>query len=128
VNQLEIAAGKLAQSQTPTPGIQKFGAKLIADQTASDNEVTAIAKAQGVQLAPAADTPLAALRELKGAQFDRAFALWIVKDHESALHKLQAAQDEPHGAQVRAWVDKTLPVLRKQLKHAQQLENPLPHT
>ena len=127
-NQLEIAAGKLAQAQTPTPGVKKFGAKLIADHSASDAEVSAIAKAEGVDLVPAAETPLDALRDLKGAKFDRAFALLMVKDHTSAIQALQAAHDDPHGAQVRALIAKTLPVVQKHLKHAQQLENPLPHT
>jgi putative membrane protein len=126
-NQLEIAAGKLAQSQTPTPGVKKFGAKLIADHTASDDEVVAIAKDEGVELAPPPEAPLAELRDLKGAKFDRAFALLMVKDHESAVQQIKAAHEEPHGARVRALIDKILPVLQKHLKHAQQLENPLPH-
>jgi putative membrane protein len=127
-NQLEIAAGKLAQKQTPTPGIQKFGAQLIEDHTAADKEVVAVAKQEGVALHPADQAPLASLRGLKGAKFDSAFAVMMTKDHKSAVQMVEAAQSEQHDAPVRALIAKTLPVLQKHLHHAEQLENPMPHT
>jgi putative membrane protein len=126
-NQLEIAAGKLAQTQTPTPGIQKFGAQLIEDHTAADREVVALAKQEGVALHPANEAPLESLRGLKGAKFDSAFAVMMTNDHKSAVHMVEAAQSEQHAASVRALISKTLPVLKKHLHHAEQLENPMPH-
>jgi putative membrane protein len=125
-NQLEIAAGKLAQTNTPTPGIHKFGEKLIEDHTAADKDVVALAKKENVTLPAANEAPLASIRELQGAKFDSAFALMMTNDHKSAVHMVEAAQSEKHDPQVKALIAKVLPVLKKHLHHAEELENPAP--
>jgi putative membrane protein len=127
-NQLEIAAGQIAQTNTSSPGTKKFGGQLIKEHSAADTEVSALAKKMGVKLAAVSGDKLDSLRDLKGAKFDRAFAVMMTADHKAAIELVKAAQDDRHDPDVRALLDKTLPLLQKHLEHAEQLESPLPHS
>jgi putative membrane protein len=64
------------------------------------------------------------LRGLKGAEFDREFANAMVQDHQKAIDKLTNARTRISGnAELTAFIDKLLPVLKQHLAMAEKLQS-----
>jgi putative membrane protein len=63
-----------------------------------------------------------ALETLSGAAFDRAFANHMVKGHEKAINKFEAALPNLEDPDLKKYAEKTLPVLHKHLEMAQALQ------
>jgi putative membrane protein len=100
---------------------------LVDQHTAANNELTKIANAKGVEL-PAA--PKHALRrdieklgkKKNGEEFDRDFVRDVgVKAHKKDIKMFEKASKDVKDADLKAFVDKTLPVLREHLAAAEKL-------
>jgi putative membrane protein len=63
------------------------------------------------------------LESLSGAEFDRAFANHMVMGHERAISKFEAASASLQDASLKKYADKTLPILNKHLRLAQDLQS-----
>jgi putative membrane protein len=64
------------------------------------------------------------LDNLKGGQFNRIFLNMDIHDHEKALAAFRRAKTEfSSDAEVRVYIDQTIPVLEAHLKMAQNLHN-----
>jgi putative membrane protein len=95
INLAEISVGDLAQKNGDGDDVKSFGKMLVDDHTASNTKATSLAQANGVT--PPTE-PNAAdkkkhdeLEKLSGAEFDREFAKAMVKGHEEAIAKFEAA-------------------------------------
>ena len=95
INLAEISVGDLAQQKGGSDDVKSFGKMLVDDHTASNAKATSLAQANGVT--PPTE-PSAAdkkkhdeLEKLSGAEFDREFAKAMVKGHEEAIAKFEAA-------------------------------------
>ena len=100
-NQVDIDAGKLAESKSTNKDVQAFGKQMVADHTGVNQQ--AVALATRLKVTPADNATSQALKAggadnvkklqgLKGSEFDKAYV-----DHEVAYH-----------AQVLDAIDKTL--------------------
>ncbi len=49
-NQMEVAAGKLAEEKGQSKDVKSFGKTLVTDHTASDRKVMALAKSEKIEL------------------------------------------------------------------------------
>ena len=58
------------------------------------------------------------LQDKTGADFDKAFAEHAIKDHEKDITKFQKALQNTKDADLRAFIEKSLPVLRQHLQMA----------
>jgi sporulation protein YlmC with PRC-barrel domain/uncharacterized protein (DUF305 family) len=96
---------------------------LVDDHTASNTKATSLAQANGVT--PPTEPNAADKRKhdelapLSGAQFDQEFAKAMVKGHEEAIAKFEAAAKG--NDDVAKFAQDTLPTLQKHLKTAQSL-------
>jgi putative membrane protein len=98
----------------------------VDHHTAANNELVKIANARGVEL-PAAP-PRALRRDIEklgkksGQEFDRDFVRNVgIKAHEKDIRTFQDASKDVKDAELKAFVDKTLPSLREHLAAAQKL-------
>ena len=64
-----------------------------------------------------------ALETLSGAAFDRAFANHMVKGHEKAISKFEAALPNLQDPELKKYAEKTLPILHKHQEMAQSLQS-----
>lgn len=105
INQEEIALGKLAQQNAQSQDVKSYGDMLVRDHTSADQALTSYAKQQNIKLGepkPMNDMErkvMAAekatkekLQVLKGQPFDACFLASMVGDHDMALGKVKAAQ------------------------------------
>ncbi|MGV3587238.1 MAG: DUF4142 domain-containing protein [Adhaeribacter sp.] len=125
----EITTGGLAAQKGVMADVKTFGAMLVADHTLSSTELKALATQKNVTLPNPVTLPadkqqkVTTLQNQNGAEFDRQFAQMQVDAHEEAIDLFEDADEDIADAQVQAFVDKTLPVLRMHLQEAKELED-----
>jgi putative membrane protein len=128
-NQMEIAAGKLAQDKAQSKDVKSFGKTLVTDHTASDKKVMALAKDQKINLP--ADTPMPPdakmdkMKSASGADFDKMFAAEMLEDHKKDIAEVKEARDKTSDAKLKSLLSATLPVLEKHRDIAQKLTDKL---
>jgi putative membrane protein len=122
----ELQAAQLATTRATDPAVKDYAAMIAQHQGSANSELSQLAATLGVEL-PAAP-PRAMRNELErlakrtGAEFDREFVREIgIKEHERDIKRFQAASKEVKEPQLKAWIDKTLPVLQQHLSAAQKL-------
>ena len=123
---LEVELGKLAQTQGANASVKEMGNMLIADHSKANDELKAIAARKGVKL----PTGLSAegqqtrdgLAALRGAEFDKAFAMAIVDDHRKDIQEFEKEANGGEDADLRKFADATLPTLRSHLQMAEKTQ------
>ncbi|MEJ6022533.1 DUF4142 domain-containing protein [Ramlibacter sp. PS4R-6] len=123
----EVQAAQLAASKASSPDVKTFASKLADDHQQANNELVQMANAKKVEL-PAAPprakrSAIVKLGKKSGAAFDKAFIADVgIKDHEKDIAKFEKASKDVKDAQLKAWIDKTLPHLREHLAMAQKIQ------
>ena len=131
-NQVDIDAGKLAQSKTSAKEVKAFAQQMVTDHTAVNKSATELVKKLNVtpedndtarSLKQGGDDNLAKLKTLSGSAFDRAYV-----DHEVAYH--QAVIDaldktlvpSAKNGELKALLEKSRPAFVAHLEHAKHLQ------
>ena len=122
----EAEAAKIAASKATDPQVKSFAAMLVDQHSAANNELVQIANAKKVELAAAPPRSMRRdiekLGKLAGKELDQRFVREVgIKDHEKDIRKFEKASKDVKDAQLKAWIDKTLPHLREHLAAAQKL-------
>ena len=134
-NKVDISAGKLAKSHTKNKDVKAFAELMIKDHTAVNKQATDLVKKLKVKpedsptskaLADGGKENEAALKKLKGADFDKAYV-----DHEVAYHQqvidavsktlIPSAQN----ADLKDLLVKSAPAFQAHLDHAKKLQTDL---
>ena len=122
----EVQVSQLAASKATDPQVKSFAGMLLDQHTAANNDLVKIANAKGVEL-PAVPghgkrRAIDRLGQRQGADFDEHFVREVgIKDHEKNIEMFQKAGKNVKDADLRAFIDKTLPSLRDHLALAQKL-------
>jgi putative membrane protein len=123
INLAEISVGNLAEKNGGSDDVKSFGKMLVEDHTASNTKATSLAQASGITppTEPNAEEKKMhdELAKLSGMEFDREFAKAMVKGHEDAIAKFEAASKGDDD--VAKFAQETLPTLQQHLKTAQSL-------
>ena len=134
-NQVDIDAGKLAETKGSTQAVKDFGKQMVTDHTGVNQQ--AVALATRLKVTPE-DNPTSQslkaggvdnvkkLEGLSGAAFDKAYV-----DHEVAYH--QAVIDaldktlvpNAKNAELKALLEKSRPAFIAHLGHAKELQSKL---
>ncbi|MCU1324822.1 MAG: hypothetical protein JWN34_192, partial [Bryobacterales bacterium] len=121
---MEVDMGKMASKQGSDSNIKAYGKKLVADHTATNKKLQALAKKNMAGMTNTKSTSMAADSELmsaKGADFDKAFAAMAVQHHQKDIAQFEAAEKDVTNPDLRALITATLPILRDHLQQAQTL-------
>ena len=134
-NSVDIDAAKLAKSKTKNKDVKAFADTMIRDHGGSNKQASALCKKLGVKpeenatsksLTAGGKENVAALKKLKGADFDKAYV-----DHEVAYHQqvLDAINNtlipNAKNAELKDLLEKTAPVIQAHLDHAKQMQSDL---
>ncbi|RCH54233.1 DUF4142 domain-containing protein [Mucilaginibacter hurinus] len=125
----EVALGNLAQQKASNAEVKKFAEMMVKDHTKANEELKALATAKNITL-PAApgdeqQKKAAELGEKAGAEFDKAYAEAMVKDHDKTVSMFEDAANNAVDADIKAFATKTLPVLKAHQQHAKALNDKL---
>ena len=117
----EVQIGQLAAKNATSPELQALGAKLVADHTASNDELVKLAVSKNVQLTmepTSAQKQMLAKFEAKTARFDKEMMEHIRKDSEKGLRTYADAAADSKDADIKAFAVKTVSSLTEHYKMA----------
>jgi putative membrane protein len=122
----EVQISQLAASKATDPQVRSFANMLVDQHTAANNELVKIANARGVELPPAPSHSLRReidkLGKKNGEEFDRDFVRQVgIKAHEKDIKTFEKAGKDVKDPELRAFAQKSLPMLREHLAAAQKL-------
>lgn len=122
-NLAEVKVGQLAQDKGASQGVKDFGAALVKDHgAANDNAAQA---AQQMKVTPPGKPNMKQtqvydkLAKLSGEKFDQQFIKAMVKDHKEDIAKYERESNESGPA--ADYAKQTLPALKSHLKMAEDL-------
>lgn len=122
----EMMLGQLAQQRGNSSDVRKFGAALYRDHSQARAEVLSVGRRYGLRsdtrAAPEAKEEREKLTHMRGDEFDREFARYMVEDHRKDIDKFRDEASERHGS-VSQLAAKQLPVLEKHLSMAQETDH-----
>ena len=123
---MEVQLGEMAQRNASSPAVKDFGKRMIADHTKANTELKAIADARNVQLPAMLEGKhremMNDLGKKSGAEFDKAYMNMMVDDHNEDVDEFEKASNNLKDATVKAFVAKTLPVLKSHLEAAKNVQ------
>ena len=124
---MEVEASKLAQQRADSQEVKTFADMMVKDHTAANQELGSIAGSKGITppAGPSAaqQEKLKKLGDMKGAEFDKAYAKEVgVAAHEEAVKLFKDATTSLKDADLKAFAVKTLPKLEKHLGMAKDVE------
>jgi putative membrane protein len=118
----EVRDGKLAQAKGADQKIKDFGAMMVKDHSAANQELMALAQSKGIKLPSGpgmgADTTKAkldVLSDLSGSAFDKSYVKGQIKAHRDTVALLQKEISTGQDAQAKAFAQKVLPTVQSHL-------------
>src|SRR4051794_22194635 len=128
-NLAEIAAARLALSESRSAPVRAYARRMIADHTKAQAGLARIARAWDTTLpkrpSPQQRREAAHLKALSGSTFDRAYMRRQVVDHRKALAIMVLEIDGGRVAALRSFAATTAPVVRMHLAMAKETRSEL---
>lgn len=123
----EVQAAQLAQQRANSQQIKDFASRMITDHTQANTELQQIAQQESITLPsqPTGKDAAAAkkLSGLNGAAFDKAYSQDQLSDHQQVVALFRKEASSGQDQALKAFAQKTLPVLQQHLQMAQALNS-----
>jgi putative membrane protein len=136
-NQVDVDAGKLAESKTQNKEVKAFAKQMVTDHTAVNKQAGDLVKKLGVKpetnptseaLKKGGDENIASLKKLKGKDFDKAYVDHEVDYHQQVLDAVDKVLiPSAKNAELKALIEKVRPAFVAHLDHAKHLQSTLGH-
>jgi putative membrane protein len=124
-NAAEIKTSQAAQTRAVDPAVKAFADRMVDEHTANEHALDALAKKRNVAVGadpdPDRQIRIGSLQKLKGPAFDHAYVKTMIDDHAATIGLFEDAAHTLDDAEIRQFVDATLPVLREHAKAAKAL-------
>ena len=119
----EIAASKLALTNSSDAQVKSFAQRMIADHTRLARNLDIAAQRQGITAAPSADAWVTgSLESLHGVDFDKAYIAQVAVDgHRKAVAVFSTESKAGGNAQLKSIATRALPIIKYHYAMAQQL-------
>ena len=113
--QQEVENGKLAEKQGKSADVKRIGARMVADHTRANKELTELATRKGVKF----DTRGVRPQNIGAADFDRTYLKLLEADHKSDIADFEKQAKSGDDRDLKSWAAKTLPMLKEHLAMVQ---------
>jgi putative membrane protein len=131
-NQVDIDAGKLAETKAQNKDVQAFAQQMVTDHTAVNKSATELVQKLHVTPAPSktsekltqgGEENVAKLKTLQGKAFDAAYMNHEVYYHKAVIEELDKRLiPGAQNAELKALLVKVRPAFQAHLEHAQQVQ------
>ena len=123
----ELQVSQLATARAATPEVRNLATMMVNDHTNANAELAQLASVRGIalptQLPQELQAQLRKLAQASGTGFDREYVRQVgIVAHEKNIRRFEQAGREGGDPQLKAWIDRTLPMLRQHLSEAQKLD------
>ncbi len=122
---LEIEAAKLALEKSKSTDVREFATQMQADHSKVNQELTALAKKQDIEVPDEAsmiDKAKKLLLEMRDESFDKAYANNQVAAHEQTITLFKKEAESSENPELKAFAAEKLPALQHHLEMAKQLK------
>jgi putative membrane protein len=123
-NQMEVDLAEIAQGKSETRAVDEYADQLERDHSNVLDELRRLADKADIKMTdePAAEKASLEnkLETLKGTAFDREYLSQMIEAHKKNIAKFESMQSTATG-ELKALIDKTLPVMREHLQKAETL-------
>lgn len=123
---MEVQAGQIAQQNAQNQRVKDFGGMMVTDHSKANDELKSYASGHGITLPtelPAdKQKHIDAMKNMKGAAFDKHYISMMLDDHKEDVGKFQKQSTSANDAQLKTWAANTLPVLQKHLDSVQAIK------
>jgi putative membrane protein len=128
---IEVRLSELATQKASRPDVKEFAKMLVTDHSMLNEGLKALASSKAVQLsAIIAPTGAAKFKELEtfqtGKAFDNEFLSYTASSHRRMVREFEEAAKDVADADLKAWINKSLPTLRTHLDKALAMQPPAP--
>jgi putative membrane protein len=124
-NAAEIKTSQAAQTRAVDPAVKAFADRMVDEHTANEHALDALAKKRNVTVGAEPDPDrqirIGSLQQLKGSAFDRAYMNAMVDEHAQTISLFENASRTIDDAEIRQFIDATLPLLREHAEAARTL-------
>ena len=124
-NAAEIKTSQAAQTRAVDPAVKAFADRMVDEHTANEHALEALAKKRDVPVTADPDPDqlmrIGNLQRLEGHAFDQAYVKTMIETHAAATGLFENAARAIDDAEIRQFVDATLPVLREHAEAARSL-------
>lgn len=119
---MEVQLGQLAQTKATSPEVKKFAETMVTDHSKASDELKTLAQQKNITL-PSSLTEdhqkkYDELNQKQGAEFDREYMDYMVKDHEEDVDAFEKQAEDGNDPDLKAWASQTVPTLRQHLEMA----------
>lgn len=131
-NQVDIDAGKLAESKASKEDVKEFAKRMVTDHTGVNKQATDLVTTLKVtpqdnptsqSLKSGGEQNVATLKNLSGAAFDKAYIDHEVTYHQQVLDALDKTLiPNAQNAELKALLVKVRPAFAAHLEHAKRLQ------
>src|SRR3954452_16077776 len=125
----EVELGNLAQQNAQSDDVKQFGARMVHDHTAANQQLMPILQAKDIQAPTQLDAThrrtMDKLSKMRGAEFDRAYMHEMVEDHDKDVKKFRQQAQHGSDADLKTFAQNTLPVLEQHQKMAHDISKSL---
>lgn len=126
---MEVALGKLAQTNGGSQDVKDFGKMLETDHTNANDKLKSVATSENINFPTTMpDDHMAHVNDLsakKGADFDKAYINMMIEDHEKDIAEFKKNASNNDNAKVKDFATTTLPVIEGHLNKAKAIKNKL---
>jgi len=107
----EVENGKMAEKQAKSAAARSIAARMVADHSRINKELTDLANRKGVKF----DTRGVRAQNIGATDFDRTYLKLLAEVHKTDIADFERAAKSADDSELRAWASKTVPTLKQHL-------------
>jgi putative membrane protein len=125
----EVELGRLAQQNAQHDDVKEFGARMVQDHGAANQQLMTILAAKDMTAPQQLDEKhrkmVDKFSKMRGAEFDRAYMREMVENHDKDVKKFRQQATQGNDADLKTFAQNTLPVLEQHQKMAHDINKSL---
>lgn len=125
----EVKLGNMAEEKGTHQSVKDFGAMMVHDHSAANDQVKTLASQRNVSLPAEASNDsrkdIDDLAKKNGTNFDKAYINAMIKGHQTTIDLFERALDKVNDTEVKTFINNTLPKVRKHLDSAKAIQKSL---
>jgi putative membrane protein len=127
---MEVELGNIAKDKATNASVKEFAAMMVKDHSEANEELKALAASKSITLPATMDDDhrdhITDLSNKTGNDFDKAYMDMMVSDHKKNIDMFEDILDDTNVApELKAFANKTLPVLKKHHEEAKRIHESL---
>lgn len=123
----EVSLGQQVSPSAKNADVKGFADRMVTDHGKANDELKQLASTKGITLPNETDQEHkdAAAKVMSAKNVDKAYMEAMVKDHDKDVGEFEDESKAAKDPDLKAWIDKTLPVLKEHQKMAHDINGKL---